>query len=105
MEPPPEDADARRERLAAWAADQERRLECSHAGRRRSPGVLRRSAQRVMFTSLQWGDRLFDRRLGTSSAAHTAEHEHQDRLHYVVTPWHVLPRAFRYLRPSSDDTF
>jgi SAM-dependent methyltransferase len=105
MDRPPEDAEARRERLAAWAAEQERRIAPEGPGRPRPRGVLRRGVSNVIVASLRYADRIFDRRLHTASEVRTAEHEHSDRVHYVPTPWHVLPRAFRFLRPSGDDTF
>jgi SAM-dependent methyltransferase len=50
-------------------------------------------------------DRLFDRGLDTSQHAYLPEHEPLDRVLYVASPWHVLPRALRYVGVSDSDTF
>jgi precorrin-6B methylase 2 len=101
----PEDAEARRERLAAWAADQERRAGPAAPAPRRVPHAMRRAWSQLFFLVTRWGDRIFDRGLGTADRETTAEHAHSDRVHYVPSPWHVLPRTLRYVRASSDDTF
>src|SRR4029450_218589 len=43
--------------------------------------------------------------LDTSGHAREPEHHHSDRVLYVPSAWHVLPRALRYLGVSDRDTF
>ena len=57
-------------------------------------GRLERSASRRL-----------DRGLNTSGSAWVPEHDHPDRADYVPSPWHVLPRALRYLGVSDRDVF
>ena len=69
---------------------------------RSSPRKLQRSIAR---RSQALGDRLFDRENATAGLAHLPEHEHPDRVGYLPSAWHVLPRALRYLGVSPDDVF
>jgi SAM-dependent methyltransferase len=101
----PEDADARRDRLLAWAAEQQQRIDDSVPDPPKRTHAVKRAAYVLMDRSTRVADRLLDRRLNTSSPARLPEHEHADRLHYVATPWHVLPRALRHVHASADDTF
>jgi cyclopropane fatty-acyl-phospholipid synthase-like methyltransferase len=50
-------------------------------------------------------NRVLDRQLNTSGDSHLPEHDHPDRIHYVASAWHVLPRALHYLGVSDRDTF
>jgi SAM-dependent methyltransferase len=50
-------------------------------------------------------DQLLDRRLATSGNSVLPEHKHPDRVHYVPSAWHWLPRALRYTGVSDRDTF
>jgi SAM-dependent methyltransferase len=51
-------------------------------------------------------DRVLDRRLGTAVGAADPEPEHHPEWNaYLPTPWHVLPRALRYLGVTEQDTF
>jgi len=50
-------------------------------------------------------DRLFDRGLETAGTVTEPEHDHPERVRYVPSDWHVLPRALRYLGVSNEDTF
>lgn len=114
MDPPRDDAAARREGLERWAQEQQRRLDRRTAPVRlrtrlvarlvRASGLARgaRFADRVLE---RFSDRLFDRGLDTSGQVHVQEHDHRDRVLYVPSAWHVLPRALRYLGVSDDDTF
>ena len=98
----PDDAAARHEFLQNWAAEQQRRLgpgrvplaDQARAGEIRDlrpVGAVRKS--RV------------GRGLDTSGSAMEPEHDHPERVRYVPSPWHVLPRALRYLGVSDRDVF
>jgi tRNA G46 methylase TrmB len=50
-------------------------------------------------------DLVLDRGIDTASHATLPEHEHPDRLAYLPSGWHVLPRALRHVGVSEDDTF
>jgi SAM-dependent methyltransferase len=50
-------------------------------------------------------DRLFDRGLDTADRVYLHEHTRDDRVAYVPSPWHVLPRALRHVQVSDRDTF
>ena len=103
----PDDAAARRELLQDWAAEQQRRL-----GQARVPLRTRpvRAAKQLAPSQLaarleRFASRRLDRGLDTSVPAMEPEHDHPDRQHYVPSPWHVLPRALRYLGVSDRDVF
>ena len=49
--------------------------------------------------------RRLDRGLNTSGSAWEPEHDHPDRTNYLPSPWHVLPRALRYVGVSDRDVF
>jgi SAM-dependent methyltransferase len=53
----------------------------------------------------RFADRLLDRGLDTSGSVGLPEHERNDRVRYVPSGWHVLPRALRYVGVSDRDTF
>jgi SAM-dependent methyltransferase len=48
---------------------------------------------------------MFDRDIHTAGQASLPEHSRDGRVRYVPTPWHVLPRALRYIGVSHRDTF
>jgi predicted RNA methylase len=55
---------------------------------------------------LEWfADRLWDRGLDTSGTVQLHEYPIDDRVHYVPSAWHVLPRALRSVGVSDRDTF
>jgi SAM-dependent methyltransferase len=55
---------------------------------------------------VEWfADRLLDRGLETSGVVQLHEYPIDDRVHYVPSAWHVLPRALRYVGVSDRDTF
>jgi SAM-dependent methyltransferase len=105
MDVPPDHAAARRGSLERWQAEQ-RRLHhgdtraSSRAGR--SPGRVR---LKIALTAQRLASRLFDREVDTSSHLKLPEHDHPDRVQYIPSAWHVLPRALRYLGVSENDTF
>jgi SAM-dependent methyltransferase len=112
MERPPDDEAERREALKQWAGTQQR----SEWVRRHRKSGREQLVERVKraLTNLRWrlprlpqrlADRVLDRGLDTSQEAVEPEHDHSDRLRYVASPWHVLPRALRYLGVSESDTF
>jgi SAM-dependent methyltransferase len=99
MDAPPQDSAAQREALERWV--RERVLEPPPRQSRlsRAKWDLTRRLERAT-------DRVLDRRLGT--AVGTADPEppdHPEWNAYLPTPWHVLPRALRYLGVSEQDTF
>jgi SAM-dependent methyltransferase len=114
MEPPADDAAARREALERWAQEQQpqvgeaagpvgwrtRLLAPVLRSKRLGRGVW--SADRALD---RFADRLLGRGLDTSGHTFVPEHDHADRLHYLPSAWHVLPRALRYLGVSDSDTF
>jgi SAM-dependent methyltransferase len=104
MEGGPQDPDARREWLRSWAAEQQR----VHK-RAKTPSRVRRTASkmrlRFVSKSRRLADPLLDRGLDTSGSAVQPEHDHPDRLSYVPSAWHMLPRALRYVGVSERDTF
>jgi SAM-dependent methyltransferase len=108
MDAMPDEAAARRELLERWLAEQaeQGRVSQPQAGRRsRIRLALLRRRLRLALKSQRLADRVLDRGLGTSGRAFEPEHDHPDRVDYVPSPWHVLPRALRYLGVSEDDTF
>jgi SAM-dependent methyltransferase len=106
----PDDAAARQELLEDWATEQQRRL-----GQVRVPRIplrtrLSRAARQLAPSQIalrleHFAGRMLDRGLDTSGAATEPEHDHPDRVRYVPSPWHVLPRALHYLRVSDRDVF
>jgi SAM-dependent methyltransferase len=111
----PHDPAARREALEDWADE---RLERTPPGPvrfrtkvvRRLIGAdrLRRGRGLVLrITRLVHRVRgpLLDRGLETSSRVTLPEHAIDDRVPYVPSAWHFLPRALRYVGVSDRDTF
>jgi SAM-dependent methyltransferase len=110
----PNDAADRRIWLERWAAEQRRRMDPRSAEVRLRTTLLKPGAgHRWLARGLQvttrlsgwFADRIFDRGLDTSGIAFEPEHAHPDRIPYLPSAWHVLPRALRYLGVSGDDTF
>jgi SAM-dependent methyltransferase len=99
----PDDPATRRAWLQDWATEQRQRIGPTRAQALRfklvqTGGELARRLERS-------AGRVLDRGLDTSAAATEPEHEHSDRVHYVPSPWHVLPRALRYLGVTDRDVF
>jgi SAM-dependent methyltransferase len=99
-----DDAKAGNELLERWAAEQRK----THAAAR-PPSRARlagaRLSHRVATGYRRLANRILDRGLDTSAGRREPEHDHPDRLVYVPSDWHVLPRALRYTGVSSQDTF
>ena len=115
----PADPAARREWLERWATEQERRIDPRPASLPRRAGQAL-GAERIDDAIARWQwqlvsasrrltrplfHRVLDRGLNTSGDSYQPEHDHPDRRHYVASPWHVLPRALRYVGVSERDTF
>ena len=115
MDDLPEDAKARLELLNAWAEAQQWRPAFEHgaASERRTSRRLARVrgearqalAQPESLLDSDLAKRLLDRGLHTSDLAVDPEHAHGDRVLYMPSAWHVVPRALSYLGVSDHDTF
>src|SRR5215208_527652 len=109
MDPPPPDAADRQEALERWAHEQTGtgpvRLRTKVARRLPITDPLLRGLVRVSRTAYRAAGRVLDRGLNTSSRVHLPEHTIDDRVPYVPSSWHVLPRALRYVGVSDRDTF
>jgi SAM-dependent methyltransferase len=104
MEAPPDDAAARREALERWVT--ERIFEQEKPPRGPVRARLARAKWRLARGSERLADRFLDRGLGTSTGADDPPPpDHPEWNAYLPTPWHVLPRALRYLGVSDQDTF
>jgi SAM-dependent methyltransferase len=101
----PDDAAARWESLERWAAEQQRIYKSPGRAPSRTKLALVRAQWQFARGSQWFASRVLDRGLDTSSPATEPEHDHPDRVHYVPSPWHVLPRALHYLGVSDRDTF
>jgi tRNA G46 methylase TrmB len=100
VEAPREDSPARREELKRWAQQQV----LLNRRERRAPKALRhpRAAEQALD---RLADRLFDRGLDTAGREFLYDHTRDDRVAYVASPWHLLPRALRHIHLSERDTF
>lgn len=117
MEAPPKDPRAREEWLKRWAEEQAEQGRIARPpGTTESLSRLERLRTRLRFavasgkSKLAYrlrglADRALDRGLGTSAHRIEPEHDHPDRIQYVPSAWHVLPRALRYIGVSEKDTF
>jgi SAM-dependent methyltransferase len=116
MERPPDDPAARQAWLARWVVEQaeEGRIPQGESHREysrfrhalaRARMVPLRLQRRIARAAERIGDRILDRGLDTSGQAYEPEHDHPERVQYVPSPWHVLPRALHYLGVSEDDVF
>jgi SAM-dependent methyltransferase len=105
----PDDPAGRREWLEHWASEQRGTPSRATLARVRLQQRLKLARasvqQRVALRSEQFANRLLDRGLDTSGDAGEPEHDHPDRVRYVPSAWHVLPRALRYIGVSDHDTF
>ena len=98
----PDDTAARHELLQDWAVAQQQRLGLGRVPLRARLTLARiRLADRLQRSAT----RVLDRGLDTAGSAEEPEHDHPDRLHYLPSPWHVLPRALRYIGVSDRDVF
>ena len=107
MEAPPDDSAGRREWLERWVAEQGL-VDPRPPARLTRWGKLASAVRnrRRMARAIQWlGDRVLGRGLDTAKIVREPVHEHPDRVGYVASPWHVLPRALHYLGVSDRDTF
>jgi SAM-dependent methyltransferase len=100
-----DDAEARQRLLESWAAEQRRASKPTPRGPSRTKQALSSARYRLTAKSQRLADRLFDRGLDTAGVITEPEHHHPDRIRYVPSDWHVLPRALRYLGVSEQDTF
>jgi len=106
----PDEAEARREWLTHWGAEQEQRMREPEERRRGTPRSravrqTRAGLARIADASADWAGRVLDRGLDTSGNSLQPEHGADDRVSYVPSPWYVLPRALWYLGVSDRDTF
>lgn len=102
----PDDAAARRERLERWVGEQQRRKDQASVplGTRLARAMT--EGGRVARGWSEWlGDRVVNRGLDISAHAVEPEHDHPDRVRYVPSSWHALPRALYQLGVSDRDTF
>jgi SAM-dependent methyltransferase len=99
-----DDAAARQKLLEGWAAGQ-RKKEIAARPPSRARLVVRGLTHRVATGYRRLANRILDRGLDTSAGRREAEHDDPDRLLYLPSDWHVLPRALRYIGMSSQDTF
>jgi SAM-dependent methyltransferase len=111
------DPAARREWLKRWVAEQvekersdERQAQVPRRAIWPPPGWdrprLSRVQDRFARASQRFVDRVCDRGLDTWRSTSEPEHEEDpDRVLYMASAWHVLPRALRYLGVSDHDTF
>jgi len=102
----PDDPRARQAELERWASEQwlEDQRPTGIPWRSLADGVAKAPGQ-VAGASALLANRVLDRGLRTAGDVHRPEHAHADRVHYVPTAWHVLPRALRTLEASDRDTF
>jgi SAM-dependent methyltransferase len=111
--PQPEDPTTRREWLEGWVAEQGAKGRIKPHRFQVSWRTRLQLARARLKTQLTPGPKRFaerltnlvlDRNLDTSEPAVEPEHR-DDRVLYVASPWHVVPRALRYLGVSDEDTF
>jgi SAM-dependent methyltransferase len=110
-----DDAAARTQHLEQWASAHARTktpkqpvpLPENFADRSRAR--LRQARQGVRTRLVSWSESaanlVLDRGIDTAAHATQPEHEHPDRLAYLPSGWHVLPRALRHVGVSEHDTF
>ena len=104
------DRAGRRDALEHWAGEQlgappPARLRGRVARRVIGAGRLARGLLRASQVRDGFADRLFDRGLDTTTNVQLPVHAVEDRIPYVASSWHVVPRALRYLGVSERDTF
>jgi len=102
----PDDPVARQEWLEAWANEQERHVDTKPLPRAQRLRMQARGTRHGLALKAWWyADQFLDRGLGTRGIATEPEHEVPDRVAYVPSAWHVLPRALHYLGAGEHDTF
>jgi len=107
----PKDPAGRRDWLERWTAQQVDRGRINQdpapARWRVWRARLARPWNRARFTKLlhRVADSVLDRELDTTAPALESEHHHPDRVRYLPSSWHVLPRALRYLGVTDEDVF
>jgi SAM-dependent methyltransferase len=104
MDLSPEDAAARRDRLERWVAEQQRRMDRAQNPSWTRLGRAVTKGHRVARGSQWFADHVLNRGLNTAASGEP-EHDHPDRLPYISSPWHTLPRALRHVEVSDRDTF
>lgn len=106
MEELPEDPRARAEWIQRWADERWLKDQQPSGVQWRKHGQdLAQSSGRLAGATWRAVERVLDRGLATAGDLHEPEHAHPDRVHYVPTAWHVLPRALRRVGAGEDDTF
>jgi SAM-dependent methyltransferase len=108
MHAPPDDPAARREWLERWVEKQVQEGRIAEPEPLEPPRLKRlfdKWQARFAYRAQRLADSVFERGLDSAAFAMEPEHDHPDRVQYVASPWHVLPRALRYLGVSERDTF
>jgi SAM-dependent methyltransferase len=100
-----DDVKARQALLEGWTADQHRSHLPPGSPSRTRRGMRMAVRYYLVGHSQRLADRVFDRGLGTSGGMTEPEHEHPDRVQYVPSGWHILPRALRFTGVSDRDVF
>jgi SAM-dependent methyltransferase len=104
MDVPPDHKRPRQDSLERWLAEQRE----TDQGEERFSSAKRWSRHagwKVALNGQRIANRLLGRGLDTSSHVRLPEHDHPDRVQYIPSAWHVLPRALRYLSVSDQDVF
>jgi SAM-dependent methyltransferase len=102
----PDDPVARQQWLEAWADEQEQHVDAKPLSQAEQLRIEARAARhRIAIKAWWYADQFLDRGLGTRGIATEPEHEVPDRVAYVPSAWHVLPRALHYLGADEHDTF
>lgn len=103
----PDDPAARKAWLEGWASEQEQRVgPRPRSARQHVREDIARRIEHAVKRVENFSEQVFDRRLGTGAMViDDPEHSVDNRIGYVASPWHVLPRALRYLRAGADDVF
>ena len=78
----------------ALSPEQEHRLQQQRAAEAPRDTFVERLSNRVL-----------DRGINTATRAFRPEHDNPERVMYVPSNWHVLPRALRHVGVSRNDTF
>jgi len=99
-----DDLKPRRELLEQWA-DEKRKPPDAGGPASRARLAARNAGYWIATGYRRLADRILDRGLDTAGGRREPEHDHPDRVLYVPSDWHVLPRALRYIGVSSHDTF
>src|SRR5262245_5600758 len=105
MEGPRDDVPARRRSIERWPMEQKGLDHGCAAAPSRAKRWAGDVKLKLALATQRWASRLLDREVDTSSHVMEPEHDHPDRVQYIPSAWHVLPRALRYLGVSERDTF